>query len=37
LDFIEDRYAFGWICGQLEAHGLDLPILEGVQALSAKL
>ncbi|MFN3266242.1 MAG: deoxynucleoside kinase [Deinococcales bacterium] len=29
LDFIEDRYALGWICGQLEAHGLDLPILEG--------
>jgi deoxyadenosine/deoxycytidine kinase len=37
LDFIEDRYAFGWICGQLEAHGLDVPILEGVQALSSKL
>lgn len=29
LDFIEDRYALGWICGQLEARGLDLPILEG--------
>jgi deoxyadenosine/deoxycytidine kinase len=28
LDFIEDRYALGWICGQLEARGLDVPILE---------
>jgi deoxyadenosine/deoxycytidine kinase len=28
LDFIEDRYALGWICGQLEAKGLDLPMLE---------
>ncbi len=28
LDFIEDRYALGWICGQLEARGLDLPLLE---------
>ncbi len=27
LDFIEDRYALGWICGQLEAKGLDLPII----------
>jgi deoxyadenosine/deoxycytidine kinase len=29
LDFIEDRYALGWICGQLEARGLDLPMLSG--------
>jgi deoxyadenosine/deoxycytidine kinase len=29
LDFIEDRYALGWICGQLEARGLDLPMLNG--------
>jgi deoxyadenosine/deoxycytidine kinase len=28
LDFIEDRYALGWICGQLEARGLDVPMLE---------
>jgi deoxyadenosine/deoxycytidine kinase len=28
LDFIADRYAFGWICGQLEARGLDVPMLE---------
>ncbi len=28
LDFIADRYALGWICGQLEAHGLDVPMLE---------
>ena len=27
LDFIEDRYALGWICGQLEARGLDIPLL----------
>jgi deoxyadenosine/deoxycytidine kinase len=27
LDFISDRYALGWICGQLEAHGLDAPML----------
>ncbi len=27
LDFIEDRYALGWICGQLEAKGLDVPML----------
>lgn len=26
LDFIEDRYALGWICGQLEARGLELPM-----------
>lgn len=30
LDFIEDRYALGWICGQLEAKGLDIPMLGGV-------
>jgi deoxyadenosine/deoxycytidine kinase len=30
LDFIEDRYALGWVCGQLEARGLDLPMLEGL-------
>jgi deoxyadenosine/deoxycytidine kinase len=29
LDFIEDRYALGWICGQLEARGLDMPMLAG--------
>jgi deoxyadenosine/deoxycytidine kinase len=28
FDFIADHYALGWICGQLEAHGLDMPILE---------
>ena len=27
LDFISDRYALGWICGQLEARGLDAPML----------
>ncbi len=25
LDFIADRYALGWICGQLEARGLEAP------------
>ena len=28
LDFVADRYALGWICGQLEAHGVDRPMLE---------
>ncbi len=33
LDFIEDRYALGWICGQLEAHGVDVPLIHGVDVL----
>ena len=33
LDFIVDRYALGWICGQLEAKGLDVPMLEDTASL----
>jgi deoxyadenosine/deoxycytidine kinase len=37
LDFIRDRYALGWICGQLEAQGLDRPMLAPIAGLEAEV
>ena len=37
LDFIRDRYALGWICGQLEAQGLDRPMLAPIEGLEAEV